>query len=179
MLKPWALFTYASTRAKYASTRAFKHASIICKQASTECLDPVEKGVVIGMVCIVQELCGGGVSKTKNYFSFLQILNIVSFVNFLHSWWGQWSLQEMWPPKNLNRATAISVILKTLIFGFFWKDLAFVDRTMNYLFRGESITSISNSFVLLQHNGGSFLRKPIFASRVGKSQLYSIKCHFS
>ena len=29
------------------------------------------------------------ISKTEEYFSFLQILNIVSFSNFLHSWWGQ------------------------------------------------------------------------------------------
>ena len=27
--------------------------------------------------------------QNKKFFSFLQILNIVSFSNFLHSWWGQ------------------------------------------------------------------------------------------
>ena len=45
-----------------------KHASIICKQASTECLDPVEKGVVIGMVCIVQ---GGMMASIYSFFGTL------------------------------------------------------------------------------------------------------------
>ena len=41
------------------------------------------------------------ISKNEKYFSFLQILNIVSFTNFLHSWWGQifgrfqWLLRDL------------------------------------------------------------------------------------